>query len=126
MNDHEILILEGVISYSFFAIVASYSKVIKKATGYIAFILIFIGILILWCGILNFRFTLLMVPLVFLILFQPLRYLFIYLLEKDPIIYIRGVFLSEEEKAALSFSDVVFTFIMIFIPFFSPFFCQFN
>lgn len=126
MNDHELLFLEGIISYSLFAFSASYSKTIKKTKGYLFFIAIFIFIYTIWCVILNYRFRLLIVPFVFLILFQPLRYFFIWLLKKDPIIYIRGVYLTDEEKEAFSFSDIIFTSLMILIPFFSPFFIHFK
>ncbi len=125
MTNHELLLLDGIISYSLFSILVSFSQTQKKTKGYLIFVAIYLFVFAFWFVILKYRFKFLIVPLAFLIIFHPLRYLIIWILKKDPIIYVKGVGLSNEEKEAFSFGDITFTFLMIFIPFFSPFFFHF-
>ena len=121
MNNNDLLFLEGLISYSLFAILSIYSNELKNLKRFFLIVLITLFICTIWSIILDLKFRMLIVPVVFIVLFHPLRLIFIRYFKKDPVIYIRGVHLTDEEKKSISIIDVLFTILMIFIPFFSPF-----
>lgn len=55
-------------------------------------------------------------PAFFLILFQIVRQLFLRLRNQEMIFYMRGIYLSSEEKEIVSYIDIIASICMIFIP----------
>ena len=67
----------------------------------------------------NFDHKMMSVPIVFLIIYQPLRFLFKWILKREPIFYLRGINLNQQEEDNLQVLDYLFSALLFSISLFS-------
>jgi hypothetical protein len=107
---------ETMISFGLFAVLIALNKKIRKVNYFLITFIISVIIILLLIFLIKLNYKPFIVPASYLLVFHPIRHIFIKLKKRELILYIRGVQLTPQEQLDISNEDYLFTFILIIIP----------
>lgn len=108
--------IEIILSVGLFTLFLGLYKELRSLKLFlIVYFLTFI-LLILLVNLLNFNYKAYILPISFLTIYQPYRFLFKKIKNREPILILRGTYLNPQEEFDISPADYLFTFLLILTP----------
>lgn len=108
--------IELIISFSIFGILLALNKKARELLPFLILILTSAFLMFVIVFYFNLNYETFILPCAYLIIFQPLRLIFIKLKKREPIVYIRGMQLTPQEEEDFSYEDSIFASIVFFTP----------